>query len=66
MKNGEQMCTMENSTEPSNLRFKALDKSKPTNYSTKEVKALNKQIEGIESNMLNWIMKHYNNERLPI
>lgn len=57
---------MENSTEPSNLRFKALDKSKPINYSVKEEKALNKQIEGIESNMLNWIMKHYDNEQLPI
>ena len=57
---------MENSTEPSDLRFKALNNSKPINSSAKEVKPLNKQIEGIESNMLNWIMKHCDNEKLPI
>lgn len=66
MKNGEQMCMMENSTEPSSLRFKALNKSKLINSSTKEAKPSNKQIEGIESNMLNWIMKHCDNEQLPI
>lgn len=57
---------MENSTEPSNLRFKALNKSKFINSSAKEEKPLNKQIEGIESNMLNWIMKHCDNEQLQI
>lgn len=56
----------ENSTEPSNLRFKALNQSKLINSSTNEIKPLNKQIEGIESNMLNWIMKHCDNEQLPI
>lgn len=57
---------MENSTEPSNLRFKALNQSKFINSSTNEEKPSNKQIEGIESNMLNWIMKHCDNEQLPI
>lgn len=57
---------MENSTEPSNLRFKALNQSKSINSSVKEVKPSNKQIEGIESNILNWIMKHCDNEQLPI
>lgn len=39
---------MENSTEPSNLRFRALNQSKLINGSAKEEKPLNKQIEGIE------------------
>ena len=57
---------MEISPQACNLPFKGLNSNQPTNTSLKSKGVLNKQIEGIESNMTEWILNHYNKEQLPI